>query len=287
MRVTLIPAPYDSGLRDVRMGSGPIRLLASDLPERLEAAGHQHDVAAEPVVECPTPANPVRSAFDVIAAVGDRVRVASDEGSFPVLLSGNCNTMLGAVAGIGSPEMAVFWLDAHGDFNTPEITTTGFLDGMALAMLVGRCWSAMIESVPDLRPISERHVALIGARDLDPLERRALERSEVALLPPAELGENLIPTLDRIGGEVSEAYIHIDLDVLDPDYGRANELAVSGGLSPEGVEDVIDAIAERFRIRGLTLASYDPAVDAEGNIVAAALRLLPSLLSAVESAGSA
>src|SRR6266536_6491346 len=66
----------------------------------------------------------------------------------PLLLSGDCTTALGAVAGLQrrKRDVAVVWLDGHGDFNTPATTITGYLGGMPLAMLAGRAPRA------DLRP---------------------------------------------------------------------------------------------------------------------------------------
>ena len=66
---------------------------------------------------------------------------------FPVVLAGNCNSYVGTLAGLETDRAGVSWFDAHGDFNTPETTTTGFLDGMGLAMASGRCWKAMPETI--------------------------------------------------------------------------------------------------------------------------------------------
>jgi arginase family enzyme len=60
--------------------------------------------------------------------------------------SGDCPAARGAVAGLQRRyrDLAVVWLDAHGDFNTPAITISGYLGGMALAMLAGRPDSSRI-----------------------------------------------------------------------------------------------------------------------------------------------
>jgi arginase family enzyme len=67
------------------------------------------------------------------------------------VLSGNCNTAVGTISGLGTSDLGVVWFDAHADFNAPETTTTGFTDGIGLAVAVGHCWKAM---VPD-RGLSE------------------------------------------------------------------------------------------------------------------------------------
>src|SRR5262245_38510016 len=115
--------PYDSGFRDARMGRGPAALLPA-MPSRCE-------------VEEITPGGgflgEVAMAFALAGQLADRVRAALAAERFPVVLSGNClPAALGTLAGLG-PGVGVAWLDAHGDFHTPETTQSGFVDGMALA----------------------------------------------------------------------------------------------------------------------------------------------------------
>src|SRR5262249_50325204 len=125
----------------------------------------------------------IRTAFDLMRALAVAVRDARQRGFFPLVLAGNCNTCLGTVAGLGDGRgTAVLWFDAHGDFNTPETTTSAFLDGMALATLNGRCWSQLARTVPDFTPVSERTTCLVGARDLDPLEAEAISNSALHVL---------------------------------------------------------------------------------------------------------
>ena len=81
---------------------------------------------------------------------------------------------------MGEPP-SVLWLDAHGDYNTPETTTGGFLDGMALAMLTGRCWRAMTAQVPGFEPVAEKRVVMFGTRDLDSAGGELLRSSRIRI----------------------------------------------------------------------------------------------------------
>jgi arginase len=98
----------------------------------------------------------------------------------PLLLAGDCTTALAAVAGLQRrhDDMAMVWLDGHGDFNTPATTITGYLGGMPMAMLTGRA-PELIARPLGLRPIADSNVVLVDARDLDPAERDALAASQV------------------------------------------------------------------------------------------------------------
>ena len=129
------------------MGAGPEHLLKSGLSERLAKRGHE---SAATSIELPTDVffPEIQAAFELDRRLASRVRSAIDEGSFPLILSGNCITSVGTIAGVGAPELGVVWLDAHGDFNTPDTTIGGFLDGMALAIVTGRCWQPLAATVP-------------------------------------------------------------------------------------------------------------------------------------------
>jgi arginase len=130
----------------------------------------------------------------------------------PLLLSGDCPAALGAVAGLQRRyrDVAVVWLDAHGDFNSPAITISGYLGGMALAMLTGRA-PGLVGDALGLRPVADTGVVLADARDLDPAERDALTASQVRRVPadPAAITS----ALDGLGR--TPVYLHLDVDVID------------------------------------------------------------------------
>lgn len=280
MRVAVLVVPYDSGHRGARMGAGPERLLGLGLVERLRTDGH--DVEVHTVTHSSEPPAEIRTAFELMRGVAEGVRSATVRGRFPVVLSGNCNASVGTAAGVG-PDAGVIWLDAHGDFLTPEETTGGFFDGMGLAVLTGRCWRPLAATVPGHAPTPGSHVVLVGARDLDPPERSALEVAGVPLVPPVATRDGgLLLALDALAGRVRRVLLHLDLDVLDPAHGRANTYAAPGGLSPEEVGGVIAEVGRRFLLCAVTLASYDPSTDETGAVGEAALAFVSA---AVASAG--
>jgi arginase len=90
--------------------------------------------------------------------------------------------------------------------------------------------------------------------------------------------------LERLSQRVSDVYVHIDLDVLDPAaHGRANQFAVSGGLTVDDVTSIVAHIAGHQRIRGAALTAYDPACDTDDRVCRAALGLLTVVAAAAAS----
>jgi arginase len=280
MDVDVIVAPFDSGLRGVRMGRGPDRLLELGLADRLRASGARVEVCrvAPPADVFPSE---TRMAFELQRLVAERVAAARRAGRLPIVLSGNCNTAVGTVSGLHATNGAspvACWFDAHADFNTPESTIGGFLDGMSVAMLTGRCWRQLTARVPGFRPLPESHVVLIGARDLDPLERELVDSSSLRVLAPgAALGPVVSATLSA--GGTREMYLHLDLDVIDPSQGRANGFAVAGGLTRSALLAAVDDIQATGIVAAAAITAYDPDCDDTGSVAEIALEVAARLAS--------
>lgn len=276
--VRLIAVPYDSGIRGWRMGAGPPHLLDGGLEARLRTRGH---AVQTQWIEAPADPPPVeiRTTFQLAAGVADAVRDARSADAFPVVLAGNCATAIGTLAGLADADPAVVWLDAHADFNTPETTRSGFLDGMALAIATGRCWAQMAATLPGFRPVPEPRVLLAGTRDVDPAEAALLTHSPCTVLPPADLPARLSGALDTLRTRAGTVYLHIDLDVLDPSEGRANAFAAPDGLLLPQLIELIRELRHRFPIAAAALTAYDPSCDEDGRIRAAAQTILDEVLT--------
>jgi arginase len=281
--VDLIHCPYDSGRRDWRCGRGPARILQQGAVARIEAAGAGvRLVEIEPRVSYDSE-NAL--GFDVQRRIAEATANAREAGRLPLVLAGNCNAAVGGASGIGGSRRGVVWFDAHGDFCTPETTDTGFLDGMGLAMMVGRCWPRALSRMPGYAPIAESATALVGARDLDPAEAEDLAGSAITYLRVEDLrargvGGAFEPFLERLAREVDQVYLHIDLDVHDPEEAPANQLNVPDGLWAGEVREAVTLIGGHVRVAGGGLGSYDPSVDPQGKTAEVAVRLLETLLAA-------
>ncbi|HMG70710.1 MAG TPA: arginase family protein [Gemmatimonadaceae bacterium] len=274
MNVQLLAVPYDSGNHRMRMGAGPEALLEAGLERALKESGHSVHTK---VAELPDDwwHSEIQTSFELMRMLSVAVAQAREADLLPMVLAGNCNTAVGTLAGLG-PGVGVAWFDAHGDFNTPETTTSGFLDGTAVAIITGRCWKQIAATIPGYQPIADERVCLVGARDIDPLEGRLLAESNVDVISPENIQLDLPRSLNSIGQHVERMYVHLDLDVLDADVAAANKFAVSGGLTIEDVEYALSEIARTFRIAGVTLSAYDPAGDTDGAAARAAIRLICS-----------
>src|SRR5437762_7690608 len=168
------------------MGAGPEALLKSGLADRIAARGFE---VSQTTIELPPDSflPEVKAAFELDRRLSKAVSVAIARDAFPVVLSGNCISSLATVSGLGVNEPGVIWFDAHGDFNTPETTKSGFLDGMALAILTGRCWQLLANTISGFAPVRDDRVILIGARHFDDDESALLSSTSVLRISSDEV----------------------------------------------------------------------------------------------------
>jgi arginase len=280
MDIQLLLVPYDTARRGWRSGAGPEHLVKAGLPAHLESRGHR--VAGIQVIEDDPAQSPaeIRTAFELMRRVATAVRDARASGRFPVILSGNCNAgAVGALSGLTPAARSIFWFDAHGESNTPETTGSGFLDGMGLSTALGWCWRVVAASVPGFQPVAPEATFLLGARDLDPLEAALLSESPVTLVPVSDVSAELAGRLAAAPLPEGLAYLHLDLDVLDPvSVGHANSLTVPGGLSSAQLLGAIGAIRARMPLGAVTIASYAPEYDRDQAVCRAAFAALETML---------
>lgn len=278
----LICWPFHNGLRNVSMGLGSARLVADPQFRRgIEAAGWT--LAAEEVDGVDESQPEIARVVELLRHLASQVDRAASSGAFPLVLAGNCNSCLATVAGIGADDLGVVWFDAHADFDDPEENTSGFFDVMGLAMLTGRGWRALRNTIPGHRPVAERHVILAGVRDLEPNQCRRLERSMVRAINGAIDPEQFQEALSELSASVSRIYLHVDLDALDISEARANEYSAAGGPTLDHLVQCIRSASRQFVVAAAAITAYDPAFDQADTTLAAARRIASEIAAGVRS----
>jgi arginase len=189
-------------------------------------------------------ARPRDRSVSELSGLIDRFREAADavaRVNRPLVLAGDCLTALGLVAGLQRRhrDVTLVWFDAHGDFNTPAISVSGYLAGMSLAMLCGRAPEPICERL-GLRPVPDEHAVLIGARDLDPAERDALEASRVLrLAADPDVVRSALTELSA-----GNVYLHVDVDIVDSEDLPGLRFPTDGGPSLSVVEECLAQIVD-------------------------------------------
>ena len=230
-------------------GARGARALARALGERLDleprivgSPGEPHPAAWD---------EDLRASRGCLLEAGGQVDDALAAGRRPVLLASDCSICMTTLPSVARhhPDARVLWLDAHGDFNTPDTTPSGFLGGMCLAAACGRWDSGLFDQVEAFDP---SRVVLCGVRDLDPGERAALELAGV----PGVARPSEVPDLLRD----APVYVHLDLDVLDPEVFPA-QFPVAHGLSGAGLRTLLAEVARATTVLGVEVTAFEAAGD--------------------------
>jgi arginase len=189
----------------------------------------------------------LRDSRGCLLEAGGQVEDMLAAGAFPVLTSSDCSICMTTFQAVvrHAPDVHVLWLDAHGDFNTPDTTISGFLGGMCLAAACGR-WDSGF--APALEP---GRVLMCGVRDLDAAERVLVETAGVGNARPSEVTSYL--TGRRV-------FVHLDMDVLDPDVLPA-QFAVPHGLSDTGLRTLLGEVKRDCEVVGLEVTAFEAPED--------------------------
>jgi arginase len=204
--------------------------------------------------------------------LGRRMSPLLRDGHFVLGLLGNCNGLLGMLAGAqhgGKPQgkpvkVGLVWLDAHGDFNTPETTLSGMLGGMPVAVAAGKClFRLRLKSGLD-PALSTRHIVMMGLRDVDPLEQALIDESFITCVSTEDLvarDETLKAAMVDLARQVDVIYVHIDLDVLDAEDIPGHSFEIPEGPTAGELGDALRVMLREPKVCALGIASFptDPA----------------------------
>src|SRR6185369_7830008 len=175
----------------------------------------------------------------------------------------------------------LIWIDAHGDFNTPQTTLTGNIHGMTLAVLLGDGYPELVDvgrPGPKLRP---EDVVMIGIRDLDPQERLRLRDSGIAVYTMRDIDERGMGAVVREALERLEhrerLHVSLDMDGLDPHAAPGVGTLSQGGLTCREAQLMMEIIADSGRCCALDIVEINPILDRHNQTARLAVDLAASL----------
>ncbi len=224
--------------------------------------------------------------------LGELVSKTVKEGYFPIGFLANCSSIMGMLAGLqhSGPtrrplRIGLVFIDAHGDFNTPETTLSGMLGGMPVAIAAGQCLTRLrLQSGLD-PALPEKYIVLGGVRDTDPLEQERIDNSMIELISVdeiRELSKNLRVQMERLSKLTDLIYIHIDMDVLDPEEVSGHPLTVPNGPSSKELGAALRLMFQYPKTAALGIASYPYKDDADKKSMNAVFNLIEGALQGLE-----
>jgi arginase len=196
-------------------------------------------------------------------------------------LYNNCSSLLGMLGGLrhaASPprRVGLVWIDAHGDYNTPETTLSGMLGGMPVAIAAGDALQRMRQQARLDEPLSKQDIVMAGVRDTDPLEQQRIDADGIVQISVADLralDDRFHAEMARLTAQTDVVYVHVDLDVLDPREIPGHPLTVADGPTGTELGAAIEAMFRYPKTEALGLASY-PHRDDPGGVTMKAIHAL-------------
>lgn len=293
MEIAIIGVPMDLGGRRRGTDMGPSAIRYAGLSDLLISLGHKvFDMGNVPVAIRETRAvgeETVKYLAEIVAVCEELSRwVASavKQGRFPIVLGGDHSIAMGTIAGLVRErrEIGLIWMDAHGDFNTPETTPSGSVHGMPLAAIVGRGHPDLVGCCGLGPKVPEKNAVLMGVRDLDPLEKEALNASEVMVLTMRDIDELGIARVIRRAVQFASdggrrpVHLTVDLDVIDPTYAPGVGTPERGGITYREAHLAMEVLAESGLLGSLELTEVNPILDQGNQTALLAVEMVASLL---------
>jgi arginase len=265
----LIDAPSNLGLRPPAEGAVPgcyktpgvLRDLG--ILDRLGAADGGV-VTPGRYVGTWSPGDGVRNSAAIASytrALAARVAAVRSSGGFPVVLGGDCSISLGAMLALRrSGRYGIAYLDGHDDFRHLGIADhVGAAAGEDLAIMTGR-GAGDLADIDGLRPyVRDSDVMVLGVRTAESAHLRAAGIPFVT--SEALMASTPLPSFPELDG----FWIHVDIDVLDPQYVSAVDSPDPGGLDPSTLVSALRELLAKPGAAGFELTVFDPDLDPDGH----------------------
>jgi arginase len=293
MYISIVCIPYQIDVTRWGVALGPQAFLDHGLIQFLEAKGH---TVSEPTwIELPK-SERTRDSITNLGNIAKRTSKAVSaalayEDSFVLVLEGDCTHAVGAIGGLaqakGSPP-GVVWFDAHGDLNTWETSTSGFLGGLPYAVALGWDLDDWRIAAGLVQPVRPEAAALIGASDLDLAEIEALEKHPIYRMDAVEMeqpdvAKRLQVELQLRANEADAWYQHIDLDVGGPEENPGNLTPAPHWPPRQHIIEAARASAQTLPVQVASLAVYNPFGDVNGRGLRFGLDMATAIVEGVAS----
>jgi arginase len=257
-----------------------IKQLEDELEFKVSFDGQVHDYSQFVPAEDPVYRNMKQPKFvsAVTREVSEQVYNHAKDGKLVLTLGGDHSIAIGTVSGTArairerlDKEIAVIWVDAHADINTPETSDSGNIHGMPVAFLTGLAKEEREDTFGWLKEhhrLSPKKIVYIGLRDVDKGEKKILREHGIKAFSMHDIDRHGIGrVMDMALGWIgSDTPIHLsfDVDALDPMWAPSTGTPVRGGLTLREGDFIAECVAETGSLVALDLVEVNPSLDEQG-----------------------
>ncbi len=294
--IAIIGAPLDlgAGRRGVDMGPSAVRVAR--LNQRLVALGYDvEDLGNVPVEqqeslsEGPAHAKYLTQIAAACLRLAKMVEAAADQGKVPLVLGGDHSVAIGTVAGMSrhlrkqKKKLGLIWIDAHADMNTPETSPSGNVHGMPLACCIGMGPPELTRLFGYAPKVDPKHVALVGIRDVDILEKPHVKDSGVKAFTMRDIDERGLRTVMENAIRIATTgtagfHLSFDMDAVDPAYAPGVGTPVRGGATYREAHLAMEMLCDSRQMVSLEVVEVNPVIDEVNRTADLAVELVMSAL---------
>lgn len=281
-RLNLVRAPIALGQGLEGVDEGPEILIQNGLVQQIESLGWTienifevdiHDLRwNSPLGNLPAHQLGINIKFpvelgDACRELAEHTKKSNDQKAFTLTLGGDHSIAIGSIGGalLSRPDLGVIWVDAHGDFNTPETSPSGNIHGMPLSFLAGLMKHYRLPSFDWLKNfLKPEQLVLVGIRSIDPEERALMKAWGVNVFSMTEIDRygigNVMEQAKSILFKNGKRPLHLsyDIDAVDPHFAPSTGTRVRGGLNYREAHYIAETLAETGELVGMDLVEINP-----------------------------
>ncbi len=287
--VRIVGVPMDLGQNRRGVDMGPSALRYANLQARLAQLGLS--VLDHGNIPVPNPeeqiaeggARRLKAVTVACQSIYDIGCQCLTQQEFALFLGGDHSISIGTVSAAASAgPVGLIWIDAHGDFNTPETSPSGNIHGMPVATLVGDGPEPLVNLGYPGSKLHPAQIVQIGIRNLDPAERKRLSASGIHVFTMRHLDELGMAAvarqaLDRLR-HLPRLHVSLDMDSLDPDEAPGVGTPIPGGLSYREAHLLMEILGDSGRVVSMDVVEINPILDNRNRTAELAVELVASLL---------
>lgn len=291
-KVSVLGVPYDKGAGSRGAALGPQAMLHAGLLRQIRQLGIEAEdrgMLSVPSMEKGEPSNGrlkhLQACAEVNTALADEVSDIVSQGRFPLVLGGDHSLAIGTIAGLAAhyKNLGLLWMDAHSDLNTAATSPSGNIHGMSLAVSLGS-GHPLLTGIREARPkVKPEHVAIIGARQLDPGEKELIRKQGIRCFTMHDIDRLGMPRVMEQAMEIvtqgtDGVHLSFDIDSLDPREAPGTGTKVSGGLSYREAHFAMELLSEAGILTSAEFVEVNPSLDSGNRTARLAVELIGSML---------
>ncbi|MCK5100292.1 MAG: arginase [Desulfobacteraceae bacterium] len=288
-KISIIGVPMDFGQLHRGVDMGPAAVRYSKLLPRLRSLGLKVEdrgdinVPVRDTIEIDGVSNYTNEIAQICEDIYKEGKNAISENRFPLFIGGDHSIAIGTVGGVSheSP-IGLLWIDAHGDFNTPETSPSGNIHGMPLSILIGEGDDTLVNIGRAGAKVEPENIVLIGIRDLDEKEKQRLNNSDITVFTMRDIDEQGISAILNKAlmkfVHLKKIHLSLDMDALDSIEVPGVGTPVAGGLTYREAHLLMEILSDTGKLASMDLVELNPILDNKNKTASLAVELIVSAL---------